>query len=283
MVKKKTTAEATPIAPQGPRPRLNKLTVSNFRCVGSQPVEIELDDIVILVGPNNTGKTAILRAYQIVMQHGSKEGDLTLEDFPNGRIQDGIFPTIELETVVFDKTAPGERWVRTDPETNEMFVREKWVWTDVGEPKKVGWDVASNDWDTHEGPWGAPNVAQAYRPEPHYIGAFQKPEEQASQVIQLLSKAITDRAKGLSKKKAEGTGDDSPTDYEKLLEAIKVLRLSIASDATSAVADVEKELTAMIGEVFPGYHVTLDARPEDDIEKALTLYKPDPQLKMGPH
>jgi len=100
---------------------------------------------------------------------------------------------------------------------------------------------------------GAPNVAQAYRPEPHYIGAFQKPEEQASQVVQLLSKAITDRAKGMSKKKADGTGDDSPTDYEKLLNAIKELRLSIASEATSAVADVQKELTSMIGEVFPGY------------------------------
>jgi putative ATP-dependent endonuclease of OLD family len=283
MPKKKTIPEAAAATPQGPRPRLNKLTVSNFRCIGSQPVEIELDDIVILVGPNNTGKTAILRAYQVVMQHGSKEGELTIEDFPNGKIQPGMFPTIELETVVFEKTAPGERWVRTDPETNEMFVREKWVWEEPGAPKKVGWDVASNDWDTHEGPWGAPNVAQAYRPEPHYVGAFQKPEEQASQVVQLLSKAIIERTKGMSKKKANGTEDDSPTDYERLLESIKTLRLAIASDATTAVVDVQNELTAMINEVFPGYRVTFDARPEDDIEKALVLYKPEPQLKMGPH
>jgi putative ATP-dependent endonuclease of OLD family len=284
MAKKKAIA-GQPVAasaPQIPRPRLNKLKVSNFRCIGNQPVEIELDDIVILVGPNNTGKTAILRAYEVVMQHGSKEGDLTIDDFPDGKNVEGRQPTIELETVVFEKTAPGERWVRTDPVTNEMFVREKWMWNEPGPPRKVGWDVASNDWAPDEGPWGAPNVAQAYRPEPHYIGAFQKPEEQASQVVQLLSKAITDRAKGMSKKKADGTGDDSPTDYEKLLNAIKELRLSIASEATSAVADVQKELTSMIGEVFPGYQVTFDARPEDDIEKALNLYKPDPRLRMGP-
>ncbi len=286
MAKKKALAEQ-PVAvatagPQIPRPRLNQLKVSNFRCIGSQPVEIELDDIVVLVGPNNSGKTAILRAYQVVMCHGSEEGDLTIDDFPNGKVIADKLPTIELETVVFDKTAPGERWVRTDPETNEMFVREKWVWKEPGPPNKVGWDVTLNDWATEGGPWGAPNVAQANRPEAHYIGAFDKPETQANQVMQLLSKAIAERAKGMSKKKAEGTGDDGPTDYEKLLNAIKELRVSIASDAATAVADVQKELTSMVGEVFPGYQVTFDARPEDDIEKALILYKPDPRLKMGP-
>jgi putative ATP-dependent endonuclease of OLD family len=205
------------------------------------------------------------------MQHGSAEGELTLEDFPNGQKDPHNLPTIELETVVFEKTAPGERWVRTDPQTNEMFVRERWVWSDPGPPKKVGWDVASNDWDASEGPWGAPHVAQAYRPQPHYIGAFQKPEDQASEVVKLLSKAITDRVKGISKKSADQAGNNGPTDYEKLLEAIKRLRLLIASDAATAVADVQKELSSMIGDVFPSYAVTLDPRPEDDMVEATDL------------
>src|SRR5208337_5507008 len=98
--------------PQTQRPRLHRLKVSNFRCIGTQPVEVELDDIVILVGPNNTGKTAILRAYEVVMQHGSTEGQLAIDDFPNGKIDQANLPTIELETVVYEKTAPGERWVR---------------------------------------------------------------------------------------------------------------------------------------------------------------------------
>ncbi|MGL6457230.1 hypothetical protein [Aeromonas caviae] len=38
-----------------PRPRLHKLIIQNFRSIGSQKVEIELDDIVVLVGPNNVG------------------------------------------------------------------------------------------------------------------------------------------------------------------------------------------------------------------------------------
>lgn len=273
---------AAEAAAQVPRPRLNRFKVSNFRCIGSQPVEVDLDDIVVLVGANNTGKTAILRAYEIVMQHGSGKGELTIDDFPNGKIVEGNLPTIEIETVVFDKTAPGERWVRTDPETNEMFVRERWVWSAPGPPQKVGWDVAADNWHPSEGPWGAPNVAQAFRPEPHYIGAFQKPEDLAGEVVKLLTKAINERVKGMSKKKADETTGEALTDYEKLLEGIKELRVKIASDATTAVADVQKELGSMISDVFPGYAVTFDPRPEDDIDKALVLYKPDPQLKMGP-
>ena len=69
-----------------PRPRLHKLTVKNFRAIGSEPVTLELDDIVVLVGSNNSGKSSILRAYEVVMLHGSKEGDLTLQDFPNAEV-----------------------------------------------------------------------------------------------------------------------------------------------------------------------------------------------------
>jgi putative ATP-dependent endonuclease of OLD family len=267
MAKKSKPEEAPVIVPiAGPRPRLHKLKVSNFRCIGPDPVEIELDDIVVLVGPNNAGKSCILRAYEVAMQHGSKGGQLSIDDFPNGEVKPSRLPTIELETVVFEKTAPGDTWVRTDAQTGEMYVREKWTWSGPGEPKKVGWEVAANDWASKEpwGPWGAPNVAQFYRPQPHYVDAFQKPEGQAAEVVELLIEAINDRVKQLSKKKADEGGEGGPTEYEKLVGTIKELRLAIAQDATDAVADVTKKLTAMIAEVFPSYSVTFDARPEDD-------------------
>lgn len=66
-----------------PRARIHKLTISNFRCIGQTPVTIELDEIVVLVGPNNAGKSSILRAYEVVMQSG-KAGHLYIDDFPHG-------------------------------------------------------------------------------------------------------------------------------------------------------------------------------------------------------
>ncbi len=265
-----------------PRPRLHKLRVSNFRCIGPLPVEIELDDIVVLVGPNNAGKSSILRAYEVVMEHGSKEGNLSLEDFPNGIINQAALPTIELETVVFDKTAPGEKWVRICPETNEMFVREKWTWFAEGAPKKVGWDVAVNQWHESEGPWGAPNVAQAYRPKPHHVAAFEDPLKQAEQVAKILKEELTKRVKEIKKKQAAESDNESLSDYEKLLSDIRNLQKAIAADAVAAVDKMRSDLTNIVGEVFPGYSVSLDARPEDDIEKTISLFGASPVLKMGP-
>ena len=56
MAKKSKDVEAAPAIAEGPRPRLVKLIIKNFRCIGATPVTIELDDIVVLVGPNNVGK-----------------------------------------------------------------------------------------------------------------------------------------------------------------------------------------------------------------------------------
>ncbi len=281
--KKKVSADQPSIIQiiNGPRPRLHKLTVSNFRCIGPTPVVIELDDIVVLVGPNNAGKSSILRAYEVVMEHGSNEGKLTIDDFPNGKIDSNALPTVELETVVFDKTAPGDKWVRTDILTNEMFVRERWIWAEPGPPKKVGWDLAAGTWHSAEGPWGAPNVAQANRPKPHHVAAFQDPLRQAEQVAEILKDELTKRVKEAKKKRTDLTEEEGPTVYECLLNDIKELQKAIASDATIAVDKMRTDLTSIVGEVFPGYAVTLDARPEDDIDKTVSLFKANPVLRMG--
>lgn len=281
MPKKKRQDEVAQPPASIRRPRLHKLTVRNFRGIGIEPVTIELDDIVVLVGPNNAGKSSILRAYEVVMEEGSSAGELTLEDFPNGCVTEGASPTIELETVVFDESAPGERWVRTDPSTGEKFVREKWTWDSPGKPKRVGWDVATDDWDALEKPWGAPNVAQAYRPKPHRVTAFDDPATQAAAVAKLLQEVINDRVRKISVRNAELAGESSSSEYEKLLDAVGALRKSIATDATQAVDDVRQELSEAIADVFPGYSVSFDARPEDDVEKCITLFKGAPTLKMG--
>ena len=234
--KKKASTEQPPVTQttKSPRPRLHKLTVRNFRCIGQTPVEIELDDIVVLVGPNNAGKSSILRAYEVVMEHGSNDGKLTIDDFPNGKIDPNALPTVELETVVFDKTAPGDKWVRTDTSTNDMFVRERWTWIEPGAPKKVGWDVAAGNWHSSEGPWGAPNVAQANRPKPHHVAAFQDPVRQAEQVAEILKDELTKRVKEAKKKRTDASEEDGPTVYERLLTDIKELQKAIASDRQDA-------------------------------------------------
>jgi len=47
------------------RSKLVRISVRNIGCIGNDGVEIELDNVVCLVGKNNAGKSTILRAYEL--------------------------------------------------------------------------------------------------------------------------------------------------------------------------------------------------------------------------
>lgn len=262
------------------RPRLHRLSVKNFRAIGNQPVTIEIDDIVVLVGSNNSGKSSILRAYQVVMLHGSKDGELTQQDFPNGKVNANVPIEIELETVVYDAKAPGEMWINRDAVSGDMYVREKWIWKEPGKPKKVGWDVAAGNWHATEGPWGAPGVAQPARPEPHRIQAFDSPEKQAEDVVKLLKGVLNERIKEMQTQAPEGGVEKN--DYSRLVDAISDFQKKAVADANKQIEAVEAELNQLIGKVFPGQVVRFDARPDADSEGALSFFKEAPLLLMGP-
>ncbi len=286
MAKKKSEKPEAPVenaASAVRRPRLHKLVIRNFRAIGNEPVTVELDDIVVLVGPNNCGKSSVLRAYQLVMQQGSKEGDLAQDDFPNSKIDPEHPVEIELETVVFDEAAPGAKWIRKDEASGDMFVREKWTWTQPGKPKKVGWDVATDGWAEDGGPWGAAQVAQAGRPEPHRIEAFDSPQKQSDEVVKLLKEVLNERIKAIQLEKTEGVEDGTKAnDYHTLLGYVAKFQQKVVAEANEQISNVEVEMNKLVGQVFPGQVVKFDARPEQDLDSCLNFFKDTPQLLMGP-
>jgi len=259
--------------PAIPKPRLHKLIIKNFRCIGSKPIAIELDDIVVLVGPNNVGKSSILKAYELVMNHGSSKCALAIEDFPNGKVDNYNCPEIELQTIVFDNS-PGEKWIETTS-TGEKLVRERWIWRKEGQPTRQGFNVGKNDWD-EKVPWGAPNIAKTRRPEPHRVNAFDSPEEQAKAITDILIKILTDRVKSIK-------GDDEEKSaYDSILESVKKFQKKVVDDSQEEIDKVEKELSYLISQVFSNHTIKFDAKPEDNLDKSIALFKANPLLLMGP-
>ncbi|MGC4064888.1 MAG: AAA family ATPase [Polyangiaceae bacterium] len=274
--KKKTSdVDPVPLAANGAsRPRLHKLIIKNFRAIGRAPIEVELDDIVVLVGPNNAGKSSILRAYEIVMQQGSNEGKLTADDFPNGVVDQENLPEVELQTVVFDN-APGERWIY-QTQSGEMLIREQWIWDSPNkQPVRRGFDVLKGDWDDQV-PWGAPNVANARRPRPHRIDAFASPDEQAKAIAALITSKLKDR---LTVFKSDPNADKS--DYALVLDRIRDLQSRVAEAAGGEVQKIEGEISTYLGQIFPGHKVKVAANAETDVEKAYTPFKAAPDVLMG--
>lgn len=266
----------TPSDPAVPRPRLYKLIVKNFRAIGRQPVEIALDDIVVLVGPNNAGKSSILRAYEVVMKQGSNDGKLQIDDFPNGLVEPDACPEIELQTIVFDN-APGERWLQPTA-AGEWVIREQWRWTSPNmNPQRRGFDVTKNDWD-EQVPWGAPNVANSRRPLPHRIEAFSSPDTQAKEIVDLLLSVLREKLKLF---KSSGV-DQEKSDYELLLEKISEFQANVVASAKAETEKIENEISDLLEKVFPKHRIKLDAKPESDVEKSYTPFKATPDVLMGP-
>jgi putative ATP-dependent endonuclease of OLD family len=280
MAKKSKADEISPDTAIGPRPRLVKLVIKNFRCIGASPVAIDLDDIVVLVGPNNAGKSSVLKAYEVVMSEGSTAGQLSIDDFPSGKVDPNALPEIELHTVVYDNS-PGLEWM-AKTEAGEMLVRESWRWFAPGQPVRRGFNVQENRWATDEDkekvPWGAAGVANSRRPQPHRVDAFASPDEQAGEIIKLLMTAIKDRVKTHQ----DDSKANKESDFAKLLGGIAALQKKIVTESEEQIAAVQTDLSGYIGRIFPGHCVVFDAKPEDDLDKAINLFKANPQLLIGP-
>ncbi|EKO3439979.1 AAA family ATPase [Vibrio fluvialis] len=258
-----------------PRPRLHKLIIQNFRSIGAEKVEIELDDIVVLVGPNNVGKSSILRAYETVMSHGSRDGKLAINDFPNGQVHPDNLPTIELHTIVFND-APGERWLA--PTTDkEWLIREKWVWDSPNkDPKRQGFDVQKNDWDDQV-PWGAPNIANSRRPLPHRIDAFSTPDKQAAEITKLITSLLKEKLSDI-----KSDPEQEKSDYELVLDKIKDLQTKVVKATEDEIKVIENQISAYLGKLFPKHKIKFDAKPEADLEGAYQPFRSNADLLMGP-
>ncbi|MCX5518072.1 ATP-dependent endonuclease [Kaistia defluvii] len=253
--------------------KVKRLIVRNFRSIGPEPVSIDLDDIVVLVGPNNAGKSTILRAYEVVMSHATAEGRLKLEDFPGEVVDANHLPEIELQTFVWEDL-PAEHWLHKDEETGSLFVRERWRWEEPNkDPKRQGRRADAEDWDERV-PWGAPNVAKSRRPIPHRVDAFSSPEEQGEKISKLMQDILAERA-------ARAAGEEVSA-IEKLTEQIRELQKQIVEDSQDEIVGLQEALSGYVKEIFVGFKVLLDTRPEQISDKNVSLFAAKPIIRMGP-
>ena len=262
--------------PKVGKPRLVKLIVKNYRCIGATPVEIDLDDIVILVGANNTGKSSILRAYKLAMSQGSGKATLTEDDFHRNKDNSDNLPAVEIEihTAVYDDTV-GARWIK-EKDKEDKIVKEKWIWQQPNQaPVRYGFDVEKNDWD-NQVPWGAPNVANSKRPEPYRVDAFAAPEKHEQVIKRLLNKAFQNMIQSALE------NSDNKDRYAELKNSIATLQGIILSESKSELNKMNAELSEIISKIFPNYAVNFNPQSEDVVDKSISLFASDSKLLLGP-
>lgn len=274
---KKAVAEPLDVINDDVGTKLRKMIIMNFGCIGNTPVEIDLDDIVVLVGRNNSGKSTILRAYEVLFS--SDKPKLTIDDFPEGKVDAAALPEVELHTRIL-QNPPASKWIETV--NGEDIVRERWVWSNPGQPaKREGFDVITGKW-SESVPWGAANIANSRRPRPHRIEAFSSPDEQTNAVTKLLLAALQSAVVKLPTEENDADGKEVLTDYGQLLQHVGKVQKTVVAQAQKEIEHAQEQLTSLIQDVFQGYQVEFDAKTEEDLTSCLQFFKPGAVLRMGP-
>lgn len=257
-------------------PSIKKLKIKNFGCIGSEPVELDIDKIVVLVGPNNAGKSTILKAYEAVTDCLKLEQD----DFHNRQVSAEDHPEIEVHSVAVEENKPGDEWCSNQGD-GTFLVKERWKWTATNrDPERVGYNFTLGRWaqdsDQEKMPWGMNNVAKARRPKPHRVNTFDDPEIQSKAITSLLKSLLEDSIKNI-----KDNEEDDKTKYETLVESLKSLRDSSKVTQQESIADLEGSANGIISKIFPSHELKISA-PESSAPIKIDLLGNEFSIEMGP-
>lgn len=252
------------------RSKLVEMFVRNIGCIGPEGVSVALDDIVCIVGRNNSGKSTLLRAYELAQ--GS-------EKFDWFRDRCAQAPEDQPSEVILQIHIPkgigniGEEW--KEERDGLHILTSRWQWlpekvidgkvSPVRQTRKPDQPIEENDGYAEDGKaGGADNVFKSRLPQPVRIGSRGDPAEAEKALMKLvlepvgtaLSNAASDPNTALSQA------------MDQLTERVTGIVQEEEAQFSAAVSEVEKGFTS----VFPGLSITLDVKaapPKFDAAKLI--------------
>lgn len=247
------------------RSKLLRMTVRNIGCIGNDGVEIELDNIVCLVGKNNAGKSTILRAYELAK--GSEVFNVSRDRYQHA--EDGQLSEVQLEVHIPDGIGNVDNKWKYDRDGYRV-VKSRWVWAAPGFQKvRTTWDPAAKD---GEGDWaedtkagGADPVFSSRLPRPLRVGSL---DDAVKTQDMLLTLALTPLLAGLEMERSNPESD--------LSRAIA----SVARNMNVLSEQHEQHFNLIAGRVsagfkgvFPGLDVSLRIGSAPLVPKVADLIK----------
>ncbi|MCD4656250.1 MAG: AAA family ATPase [Planctomycetes bacterium] len=222
--------------------RLRALTITNFASIGEPGITIPIDDIVVLIGPNNSGKSSVLDAYEAFSSTGSS---LPLRSFrdedPTKTVSiRGVFTDLTDE----DRKTLGIKWEYDDPDFGKV-VKVKWEWSVPDEnAQKFSWNDNDSKWVA--GGMGGWNTLITSRiPVPLRVRPTDDPDQTEKQIIQILTAAVKTALKRDSKK------------TKSVLNELQTLADEFAKDAQKDLDNACSRITKKLNDIFPDHKVSL--------------------------
>lgn len=255
------------------RSKLVRISVRNIGCIGNDGTDIELDNIVCLVGKNNAGKSTILRAYELAK--GSASFD-TIRD----RCQ--YAPPEQPSEVILEVHIPAgignvdEKW-KTEKD-GLLIVKSRWQWAPPTYVKiRTTWDPTGGE--DGQGGWaedgkagGADPVFSSRLPRPLRIGSL---DDAAKTEDMLLALALSPLLAGIEKERM-----NPESELAKAISSVSHHMDVISTAHEEHFNQIAGRVSAGFKGVFPGLDVKLQIGSTPLAPKVAELVKGGSSLRV---
>ncbi|HEJ6400160.1 TPA: AAA family ATPase [Pseudomonas aeruginosa] len=232
--------------------KLAGLIVKNYKRIGEIECHIKIDDIVILIGQNNAGKSTILDAYEAFASLGAALDKSNFHDEDESRQIEitGIFNQVTKE----DIEVLSAKWVHEDEEFGAC-IKVRWVWNRAGEKgKKQSFDPTIKSFvDGGVGGWDT--LIKSRIPQPIRIRPTDSNETTQTKIVAILKEHIKNELKK----------DGAAT--QGALAEIERLGRQLFDAAKEDFDKLTDKVSAQVSNVFPGSKVEIVPKSKDSLDE----------------
>ena len=238
--------------------KLKALEIENFKGI-KNPIKILINEIVVLIGPNNCCKSTVLDAYEAYFSLGSA---LKLTDFNDQDISKpvritGIFDDITED----DIKSIGQEWFIADDQEYGNCSKFQFEWNAPDEKgKKFSFSNKTNTWKPG-GAGGWDSILKSKLPVPIRISPFDTTDKLETIVKDLIAKEVS---KSIAKDKTKIT---------KIVDQIRVLGKEIEKEISSDLNEINDSLIESMQSSFPDTGVIFDTN--------VGKFEPEKSIKEG--
>lgn len=238
--------------------KLAALLISNFKGIGAE-TKILIDNIVVLIGPNNSCKSTVLDAYEKYFSMGSA---LSIEYFHNRNEKNSVEITgVFTSLTAADIDAIGKEWsIVGDPDFGDCAKFQiRWDKPDES-GSKYSYSNITNAWKKG-GAGGWDNILKSRLPTPIRVNP--------NDGFEALEKVIKDL---VAKSAAEKLKSDKSKVANIILE-IEKLAKEVEAEISSDISKINTRIEAEVQKLFSGISV--------EFETGVGKFKPEDAIKEG--